>query len=123
MKNCLIAFGLLGILSTVGLAQSAAEKELFEKLSKGPEKVKALEAVLKKPDEYSSIVLYFGANVAFKEKRLEDSAFLFYAGQLRVRFDAECFPPKGKGGDSPLVAFGAVSQQLGSQINPAVMAE
>jgi hypothetical protein len=42
---------------------------------------------------------------------------------LRKRFDKECFPPKGTGGDSPFVAFAALSQQLGSIITPAAMAE
>jgi hypothetical protein len=67
--------------------------------------------------------LYAGAGVAFREKRLEDSAFLFYAGQLRARFDQKCFPAKGTGGDSPFLAYAALSQTLGSTINPAVMAE
>jgi hypothetical protein len=53
----------------------------------------------------------------------EDSAFLFYAGQLRARFDQKCFPAKGTGGDSPFLAYAALSQSLGSTINPAVMAE
>jgi hypothetical protein len=108
---------------TVGCSQPSAGKDLYEKLAKGPDQVKALETVLKTPDEYSADVLYAGAGVAFKEKRLEDSAFLFYAGQLRARFDQKCFPAKGTGGDSPFLAYAALSQSLGSTINPAVMAE
>src|SRR5882672_9926189 len=100
---------------------TGAEGNLSEKLLKGD--VKALETVLKTPDQYSADVLYAGAGVAFKQKRLEDSAFLFYAGQLRARFDQKCFPPKGTGGDSPFLAYAALSQELGSTINPAVMAE
>src|SRR5258705_3318796 len=100
---------------------TGAEGNLSEKLLKGD--VKALETVLKTPDQCSADVLYVGAAVAFKQKRLEDSAFLFYAGQLRARFDQKCFPPKGTGGDSPFLAYAALSQELGSSINPAVMAE
>ena len=57
----------------------------------------------------------------FADKLLEDSAFLFYAAQLRARFDEQCFPPKGDGGNSPLVLFAALSQTVGSGINPAIM--
>jgi hypothetical protein len=55
---------------TVGCSQPSAGKDLYEKLAKGPDQVKALETVLKTPDEYSADVLYAGAGVAFKEKRL-----------------------------------------------------
>src|SRR5438045_5150266 len=98
-----------------------AKGNLYEKLAKGD--VNALETVLKTPEQCSTDVLYAGAGVAFKQKRLEDSAFLLYAGQLRARFDQKCFPPKETGGDSPFVAYAALSQGLGSTINPAVMAE
>ncbi len=108
---------------TAGCSQSTGGKGLFEKLTKGPDQVKALETVLKTPDEYPADILYAGAGAAFKEKRLEDSAFLFYAGQLRARFDQKCFPAKGTGGDSPFVLYAALSQSLGSTINPAVMTE
>ena len=123
MKTHLFALGLLGILCSTAFSQSLAEKDLYEKLAAGPESVQALETVLKKPDEYSAAVLYTGAGAAFREKRLEDSAFLFYTAQLRAHFDQICFPPKGKGGNSPLVAYAALAQPLGRAINPAVMAQ
>lgn len=123
MKPKFAAFWLFVAWTTVCYSQSPAEEDLYEKLVKGAEQVKALETVLKAPDEYSALILYVGAGVAFKEKRLEDSGFLFYAGQLRARFDQKCFPPKGTGGDSPFLAYAAFSQGLGSTINPAVMAE
>ena len=114
MKSYIINFCSIILLASAGFSQSPAEKDLYEKLAEGPDQAKALETVLKAPDQFSAIILYFGAHAALKEKRLEDSAFLFYAGQLRKRFDKECFPPKGTGGDSPFVAFAALSQQLGS---------
>jgi len=123
VKSYILAFCSFILLASVGFAQSPAEKDLYEKLAEGPGQVKALETVLKAPDQFSALILYLGANVAFKENRLEDSAFLFYAGQLRARFDKECFPPKGTGGDNPFLAYAALSQQVGSAINPAVMAE
>ena len=79
--------------------------------------------MLKTPDEYSAMILYAAAGAAFADQRLEDSGFLFYAGQLRARFDQKCFPPTETGGDNPFVLYSAFSQGLGSTINPAVMAE
>jgi preprotein translocase subunit Sss1 len=123
MKRCLLAAGVLSIFCAGTVAQSPAENELYEKLVNGPDKIKALDAVLKKPDEYSTVILFVGAGAALKEKRLEDSAFLFYAARLRARFDKECFPPKGTGGNSPFVAFAALGQQYSMTIMPAITAE
>lgn len=123
MKNFLLAFSLLVATCSSAFPQSKAESELYKQLSEGPDRVKAMEDVLRAPEERSTVILYFAASVAYKEKRLEDSGFLFYAAQLRARFDRECFKAKGTGGDSPGVLFGALSQQLGSEINPAIMAE
>jgi hypothetical protein len=103
--------------------RSRPQNPICSKLVKGPDAAKAIDTVLKKPEDYSTLLLYSAAGAAFKEKRLEDSAFLFYAAQLRKRFDRECFPPKGSGGNSPFVAFQAVDQAYGTQINPALMAE
>jgi len=121
VRHSLAAFCVVVTCSTVCFSQSPVENDLYEKLAKGD--VKALETVLKTPDQYSALVLYVGAGVAMKEKKLEDGAFLFYAGQLRARFDQKCFPAKGTGGDSPFLVYAALSQGLGSTINPAVMAD
>jgi hypothetical protein len=102
-------------------AQSRAEMTIHEDLRHG--KTLALESVLRAPEKYSPVILYFGATLAFQKNRLEDSAFLYYAGQLRAHFDRDCFPPRGTGGDSPFVAYAALSQEIGRSINPAVMAE
>ena len=123
MKSYIFAFCSLILLASVGFSQSPSEKDLIEKLAEGPDKAKALETVLKTPDQFSALILYLGADAALKEKRLEDSAFLFYAGKLRARFDKECFPPKGTGGDSPFLVYEALSQQYGSIIIPAVTAD
>jgi hypothetical protein len=123
VKSHIAAFCSLILLASVGFSQSPAEKDLYEKLADGPDRAKALEIVLKAPDQFSPLILYLGADAAMKEKRIEDSAFLFYAGQLRARFDKECFPPKGTGGDSPFLALAALSQGFGSAIIPVVMAE
>jgi hypothetical protein len=102
-------------------AQGPAEKELYEQLMNGPDRAKAMETVLKNPENYSPVMLHASAMVALTEKRLEGSGFLFYAGQLRARFERECFPPKGKGGENPYVGITALSQQVGAVVNPLVM--
>ena len=84
---------------------------------------KALAKTLLKPAEQTPLVLYLCANEAGGAGRLEDSAFLFYAGQQRARFERECFPPKDSGGDDPFTALSAISSSLGQGINPAVMAQ
>lgn len=124
MKTHFVVIGILGVFCSIANSQSLAENDLYEKLTKpGASSVMALESVLKKADEFSAALLYVAAGVAFKEKRLADSGFLFYAAQLRARFDKECFPAKGTGGNSPFVLYSALSQQIGSAINPALMAD
>ena len=84
MKTHLLALGLLYSAGRFDKpAQSAAESELLEKLNDEQDSAAALETVLKTPDKFSALVLYFSAGVAFSEKRLEDSGFLSAAGQLR----------------------------------------
>jgi hypothetical protein len=123
MKTLLILLTALSAV-TVSLAQSPAEKGLYRQLTtKGDDSVAALNEILAKPQSVSAVLLYTAAGVAWREKRLEDAGYLFYVARFRVQFDKEMFPPTGTGGDSPLVAFGALQQQLGSVINPAVMAE
>lgn len=123
MKTHLLALAIVGAVCSISRSQSPKEVALYEKLTNGPKSVEALETVLKAPEEYSALILYIAASEAFKKERLEDTGFLFYAGRLRARFDKECFPPKGTGGDSPFVLLSALSQQLGSAINPALMAK
>ncbi|NQT14590.1 MAG: hypothetical protein HQ582_17670 [Planctomycetes bacterium] len=124
MKTYLLAIGLVGVSCSAAFSQSPAENDLSERLSKkGPDSIRALEAILEKPGEYSTLLLFHAALVAFADKRLEDSGFLFYAGQLRAGFDRACFPPKGTGGSSPFLAYAVVRSMFGSAINPAVTAE
>ena len=125
MKARALPFLLIALVAAAVRAQSPAEQDLYQQLTKGNDaaKAKAVEAVLARPDQYSTAILAAGAAAAFKDKHLEDAAFLFYAGKFRMNFDAVCFPPKGTGGDSPLVAFGAFNETFGADLNPTVMAE
>ena len=74
-----------------------------------------LKAVLERPDDRSSLVLLVASAIAFNNERLEDSAFLFYCGQLRLRFDEQCFPPKPINGTNPIhLMFSCHSLKTGS---------
>ncbi|MGZ4807819.1 MAG: hypothetical protein ACXV7D_00695, partial [Thermoanaerobaculia bacterium] len=67
--------------------------------------------------------LFLASAAAMQTGALQNAAFLFYAAQLRTRFDLARYPPKGTGGDSPGVALGALREQIGAAINPAIMRE
>jgi len=67
--------------------------------------------------------LFIASAAAMRSNRLQDAAFLFYAAQLRARFDLARFPPTETGGDSPGVLLAALSQTIGAAINPAIMRE
>jgi hypothetical protein len=70
-----------------------------------------------------SINLFLASAAAFAGKHLEDSAFLFYIGQMRLRYDLDRYPPLGDGGDNAALPLFAISQGLGESINPAIMRE
>jgi hypothetical protein len=123
VKQLFIVLCVFVAMANLAYSQLESESAIFKKLKEGKDKKKAVEQVLKTPDEFSSVILFMSANVAFKEEMLEDSAFLLYVGQLRMRFDQKCFPAKGKGGSDPFIALVALSKETGGVINPAVMAE
>jgi hypothetical protein len=123
MNARFLAFGFLALLCAPACSRSPSERELYKQLSDGKEATKALQTVLETPDEYSPLILFTAAALALHERRLEDSGFLFYAAQMRAHFDKECFPPKGQGGNDPLLVYGALSEEIGSEVNPAVMGE
>jgi hypothetical protein len=68
VKSYIIAFCSVILLASAGFSQSPAEKDLFEKLAEGPDQAKALETVLKAPDQFSAVILYFGARGIEREK-------------------------------------------------------
>jgi hypothetical protein len=121
MKAIVLAIGFFAICSTVTSAQLPSDKDLLEKLQKGPDKTKALEAVLKKPDDLSPSILHAGMLVAIHEKRIEDGAFLLYAGLFRADFDMECFPPKGLAGVGPFIVNSVTAQLLVPTLTRAAM--
>jgi hypothetical protein len=96
---------------------------VIEASSKPADALPALDFVLENVDRTPVMGLFLGAATAFANGRVEDAAFLFYAGQLRKHYDAQRFTPKGNGGDNPLFLFDAMSQNMGGEINPAIMRE
>jgi hypothetical protein len=117
----------------VVLAVQAAAAENPAELDKALERIEAaktpaeaalaMRPILARAQEAPAMHLFIASAVALQTKALEDAAYLFYAAQMRTRYDLTRFPPKGTGADSPGVALGAMSQQLGAEINPAVMRE
>jgi len=108
-------------LTTIRLKLSPAEQAICDTILK--DEAEGLKAVLDRPEERSSLVLFVASAVAFNAERLEDSAFLFYCGQLRLRFDEQCFPPKRTDDHDPIRLIQGYSLELGAKINPAVMNE
>ncbi len=106
-------------------AQPRAELPLYQQLTSTNENVSVagLNKVLSQSERCSAIALFMASGVAFREKRLEDAGYLFYVAKFRANFDLSLFPPAATNGASPTIAFGALSEQLGNSINPAVMGD
>jgi hypothetical protein len=108
-------------LTLIRLALCPSEQAICDTILKND--ADGLKAVLQQPDDRSALVLLVAAAIAFNSERLEDSAFLFYAGQLRLRFDEQCFTPKPIDGKNPIHLMRGYAAELGAKINPAVMHE
>ena len=108
-------------LNVIRLALSPAEQAICDTILKND--AEGLKAALQQPDDRSALVLLVASAIAFNSQRLEDSGFLFYCGQLRLRFDEHCFPPKTVDGPNPVHLIGGYAMELGAKINPAVMHE
>lgn len=119
----LLAFSCGGAFAGDGDNASLGLEKAMQALEqpRAEEKQAGVEYVLRHSDSTPSIALFLAAAAAYRLGRLEDAAFLFYAGKLRARLDMERFVPVGTGGDSPGVAMAALSQSLGGAINPAIM--
>lgn len=100
------------------------EQALYHQLTSEATCVRALNKVLKTPDEFSAGLLFVSCSVALRLHRLEDAGFLFYAGNIRTEFDKALFPPVvGSGGASPLVVLGMLQVEQGTRLSPALMGE
>ena len=122
-KLALIAFVFFTLVNA-SQAQSPTESAIYSQLVRpGKASVLALDAVLKNPDFSSAAVLFIASTVAFRQKQVEDAAFLMYLGEIRVQFDHALFPPKENVDADPISTYTALQQQLGSRVNPAIMEE
>jgi len=104
--------------------KSAKMDEVLKQLQNAASPADALPAAAYIRDhaaEAPALQLFVAAMVSLGSQQLEDAAFLFYVAQLRTRHDLMRYPPKGTGADSPSVLFAALNQQLGAEVNPAVM--
>ncbi len=108
-------------LTLVRLALSPSEQAICDTILKND--ADGLKAVLEQPGDRSALVLLVASAIAFNSQRLEDSAFLFYCGQLRLQFDERCFPPNVINGTNPIHLMRGYATELGVKINPAVMHE
>jgi hypothetical protein len=71
----------------------------------------------------SPMYLYFAANTALRLGRVEDAAFLFYAAQIRKKFDYQRFNINPQAdGNNAATYFGFLNQTIGQNLNPAIMA-
>lgn len=81
----------------------------------------ALDFILRNAAAAPSLQLFMGATAAVGNGRLEDGAFLFYAAQMRSRYDLVRFPPTATGDETPTALLAALNQQVGAVVNPAIM--
>ena len=80
-----------------------------------------IDAMVKDASLVSPMYLFIASKTAFNLGRLEDAAFLFYAAQLRAKFDIDRYGLSTQGANSPTIYLGFLRQTIGQSINPAVM--
>lgn len=99
-----------------------SSQDLFESLMQGGKESEALlKGIVENAEEKAALELFIASSAALEKGDRVNSAYLFYVAKFRAQFDKEVFPPDGKGGNSPMVLFGALSSQIGQAINPEIM--
>lgn len=111
------------------MLEVSAENEVSTELDKAlagiqstdPELIKtSLTYILRNQEDIPSTYLLFASAQSLQLDRLEDAGYLYYAGQLRAKFDLRRFPPKQLGGNSPSITLISLMRQVGSVVNPEV---
>lgn len=82
-----------------------------------------IDAMVQDASLVSPTYLFLASKTAFTLGRLEDAAFLFYAAQLRAKFDIDRYGMSTQSADSPAIYLGFLRQTIGESVNPAVMRE
>ncbi len=86
------------------------------------------------PDEQKNIVsafvednsksdptfLYLAANTAYRTGEIKEAAFLFYAAQIRKRFDYKRYGLGDANGNNIQTYWGFLNQTIGESVNPAI---
>ena len=86
------------------------------------------------PDEQKNIVrvfvednsrsdatfLYIAANTAYRIGEIKEAAFLFYAAQIRKRFDYKRYALGAANGNNIQTYWGFLNQTIGEPLNPAI---
>jgi hypothetical protein len=64
--------------------------------------------------------LYLAANTAYRIGEIKEAAFLFYAAQIRKRFDYKRYGLGDANGNNIQTYWGFLNQSLGESLNPAI---
>jgi hypothetical protein len=90
-----------------------------------PEKLGALlDAFAADTSMLSPMYLLMASNTALRMKRVEDAAFLFYAAQIRVRFDFDRYEISARpDGNNAATYLGFLMQTTGQGVNPAIQSQ
>ena len=64
--------------------------------------------------------LYLAANTAYRIGEIKEAAFLFYAAQIRKRFDYKRYGLGDANGNNVQTYWGFLNQTLGESLNPAI---
>ncbi len=64
--------------------------------------------------------LYLAANTAYRIGEIKEAAFLFYAAQIRKRFDYKRYGLGDANGNNIQTYWGFLNQTLGESLNPAI---
>jgi hypothetical protein len=111
------------------ILEVSAENEVSADLNKAlagiqstnPETIKtSLTYILLNQEDIPSTYFLLASAQSLQLNRLEDAGYLYYAGQLRAKFDLRRFPPKQQGGNSPNITLISLMRQVGSVVNPEV---
>lgn len=81
----------------------------------------AVDAVLASSENTNALKLFVASNAALGLGRVEDSAFLYYAAQLRRNYDFVVFPPASGSESDARGTVELFNQVIGMMVNPEIM--
>lgn len=110
-----------GLLLVVALTPSVLAVQGEDETERKESDLPDVDQVLARAESTDSFQLVLASASALTEKRFNDAAFLLQAGQLRALVDQKVFPPKGTGGNSPMIALNALFFKVGYATNPIWM--